>query len=262
MNRWVCRSALSLLVAGLVAFASGMTAHSAPTPDRIDEVPGRTALSFMHTPSGTRIGTANQGEARPGLSIVKLYVADYLLRHGDGSPEELALGQRMIRDSDDNAASQAYAKYPQSIDVIAAEYRLTSTRGSGFWGDAVTSTADTVTFLEAKKTIDPDSQILEWMATAAPAAADGTHQNWGTGRLPSVTGTKWGWSDYGPSVVASASFGPDFSVSANTYGTAEQHTSDVLGAFAQDPVSPPPQVAPDPIQDLIDRYLPPAITPR
>ncbi len=122
----------------------------------------------MHTPSGTRIGTANQGEARPGLSIVKLYVADYLLRHGDGSPEELALGQRMIRDSDDNAASQAYAKYPQSIDVIAAEYRLTSTRGSGFWGDAVTSTADTVTFLEAKKTIDPDSQILEWMATAAP----------------------------------------------------------------------------------------------
>ncbi|UOT07812.1 hypothetical protein MPY17_00815 [Rhodococcus opacus] len=130
MNRWVGRSALSLLVAGLVAFASGMTAHSAPTPDRIDEVPGRTALSFMHTPSGTRIGTANQGEARPGLSIVKLYVAEYLLRHGDGSPEDLALGQRMIRDSDDNAASQAYAKYPQSVDVIAAEYRLTSTRGS------------------------------------------------------------------------------------------------------------------------------------
>ncbi|KXX62207.1 MULTISPECIES: hypothetical protein [unclassified Rhodococcus (in: high G+C Gram-positive bacteria)] len=261
MKNWACRGALSLLVAGLVASASGMTAHSAPTPDRIDDVPARTALSFMHTPSGTRVGTANQGEARPGLSIVKLYVADYMLRHGDGSPEDFALGQRMIRDSDDNAASQAYAKYPQSIDVIAAEYRLTSTRGSGFWGDAVTSTADTVTFLEAKKTTDPDSQILEWMATAAPVAADGTHQNWGTGRLPSVTGTKWGWSDYGPSIVASASFGPDFSVSANTYGTADQHTSDVLGAFVQDP-TPPPQVVPDPIQDLIDRYMPPAITPR
>ena len=262
MKRWACRAALSLLVAGLVASASGVTAHSAPAPDRIDEVPGRTALSFMHTPSGTRVGTANQGEARPGLSIVKLYIADYMLRHGDGSPEDLALGQQMIRDSDDSAASQAYAKYPQSIDAIAAEYGLTSTRGSGFWGDAVTSTADTVTFLEAKKTTDPDSRILEWMATAAPVAADGTHQNWGTGRLPSVTGTKWGWSDLGPSVVASASFGPDFSVAANTYGTADQHTGDVLGAFAEDPASPPPPVAQDPIQELIDRFVPLLITPR
>nr|WP_231869051.1 hypothetical protein [Rhodococcus opacus] len=238
----------------MLASVSGMTAHAAPTPDRIEEVPGRTALSFAHTPSGTRVGTANQGEARPGLSIVKLYVADYMIRHGDGSPEDLALGERMIRDSDDNAASQAYAKYPQSIDAIAAEYRLTSTHGAEFWGNAVTSTADTVTFLEAKKTTDPDSRILDWMATAAPIAADGTHQNWGTGRLPSVTGSKWGWSDYGPSIVASASFGPDFSVSANTYGTADQHTSDVLGAFTPDPASPSPQPTQVPIRDLIDRY--------
>ena len=65
----------------------------------------------------------------------------------------------------------------------------------------------------------------------------------------------------GPSVVASASFGPDFSVAANTYGTADQHTGDVLGAFVQDP-TPPPPVVQDPIQDLIDRYMPPVITPR
>ncbi|RZL82613.1 MAG: hypothetical protein EOP32_10730 [Rhodococcus sp. (in: high G+C Gram-positive bacteria)] len=250
-----CRDVvLSLLAAGVVATASGWTAHAAPTPDRVDEVPGRTALSFAHTPSGTRVGTANHGEARPGLSIVKLYVADYMLRHGDGSPEDRALGQRMIRDSDDGAAAEAYAKYPQAIDAIAAEYRLTSTHGAGFWGNAVTSTTDTVTFLEAKKSTDPDGEILGWMATAAPVAADGTHQNWGTGLLPSVIGTKWGWSDTGPSVVASASFGSDFSVAANTYGTVDEHTGDVLGAFAQDPASPSPQPAQVPIRELIDRY--------
>ncbi|BAH48711.1 hypothetical protein ROP_04640 [Rhodococcus opacus B4] len=134
-------------------------------------------------------------------------------------------------------SDSAYAKYPQSIDAVAAEYRLTGTRGADFWGNSVTSTADTVTFLEAKTT-DPSSPILGWMATAAPVAVDGTRQNGGTGALPSVTGTKWGWSDDGSSVVASASFGPDFSVAANTYGTAEQHTSDVLGAFGLEPTPP------------------------
>lgn len=232
------------MVAGIVASASGPAAHAAPSPDGIGEVPGRTALSFIYTPTGARVGTANQGEARPGLSIAKLYVVDYMLRHGDGSPEDLALGQRMIRDSDDGAAAQAYAKYPQSIDAIAAEYRLISTRGAGFWGDAVTSTADIVTFLEAKKTTDLDSPILGWMETAALIAADGTYQNWGTGQLPSVTGTKWGWSDYGPSVVASVSFGSDFVVAAHTYGSADQHTGDVLGAFVQDPASPQPAQVP------------------
>ncbi|WP_241032528.1 hypothetical protein [Rhodococcus pseudokoreensis] len=229
------RSAVAAaLMAGGVACAATGQALAAPAPSEIADAPPRTALSFAHTPSGTRVGTANQGEARPGLSIVKLYVADYMIRHGDGSPEDLELGQRMIRDSDDAAASQAYAKYPQSIDAVAAEYRLTGTRGAAFWGNSVTSTADTVTFLEAKKTTDPNSPVLGWMATAAPVAVDGTHQNWGTGALPSVTGTKWGWSDDGSSVVASASFGPDFSVAANTYGTAEQHTDDVLGAFGSD----------------------------
>ncbi|MFE7421748.1 hypothetical protein [Rhodococcus sp. NPDC057529] len=241
------------LACGVVVCAGAGTAMAAPTPDAIAEIAPRTALSFAHTPSGTRVGTPNQTAARPGLSIVKLYIADYMIRRGDGSAEDRELGQRMIRDSDDNAADRAYAKYPHSVDAIAAEYRLTSTTGAGYWGNSATSTADTVAFLEAKKTTDPTSPILDWMATAAPVAADGTHQNWGTGRLPSVTGTKWGWSDYGPSVVASASFGPDFSVAANTYGTTDQHTSDVLGAFGPEPGPPP---APDqiPIGEVIDRY--------
>ncbi|MFE7421775.1 hypothetical protein [Rhodococcus sp. NPDC057529] len=251
---WPVRSVtLAALVSGVVVCAGAGEVAAAPIPDGFSEVPPRTALSFAHTPSGTRVGTANQTDARPGLSIVKLFVADYMLRHGDGSAEDRDLAQRMIRDSDDNAAERGYAKYPQSIDAIAAEYRLTSTHGGRQWGGSVTSTADTVTFLEAKKTTDVDSPILGWMATAAPVAADGTHQNWGTGQLPSVTGTKWGWSDFGPSVVASASFGSDFSVAASTFGTTDQHTGDVLGAFGPESGQPsePAQV---PIGEVIDHY--------
>ena len=166
--------AVVLMAGGVVCAATGL-AQAAPAPSGIADVPPQTALSFADTPSGTRVGTANQGEARPGLSIVKLYVADYMIRHGDGAPEDLELGQ---------------------------------------------------------------------LATAAPVAVDGTHQNWGTGALPSVTGTKWGWSDDGASVVASASFGPDFSVAANTYGTAEQHTGDVLGASGTEPAPPAGMVPP------------------
>lgn len=250
------------------ALGSG-TAHAAPTPADVGEVPARTAISFAHTPSGFRAGTANQGEARPGLSIVKLYMVDYMLRHGDGSAEDRALAERMIRASDDGAASRAHAKYPQAIDAIASEYGLTGTRGSGAWGSSATSAADAVTFLEAKKTTDPTSPVLGWMATAEPVAADGTPQDWGTALLPSVTGTKWGWSDYGPSVVASASFGPDFSVSAHTYGTTGEHSEDVLDAFG--PESLPPQHVPlgrvidhytgeDPLLDELARAVPPEWT--
>lgn len=174
-------------------------------------------------------GTANSGESRPGLSIVKLYIVDHALRHGDGSESDRALAERAIRASDDDAASQLYEKYPDSINATAREYGLGSTSGDAHWGYSNTSAADAAKFLRAKQTRDPGSPILHWMETAEPVAADGTRQNWGTANLPFVTGTKWGWSDQGPSVVASASVGGSlFSVAAVTYGTPGQQTGDVL----------------------------------
>ena len=205
-------------VAG-IAVVSAPAAQAAPTPiDNLSNVPSRTSLSFQYAPLGARIGTPNSTEARPALSTVKLYLVDYAMRHGDGSASDRDLAQRMIQSSDDAAASQLDDKYPGAIDAAAAEYRLTSTHRGSFWGDSVTSTADTVTFLEAKKATDPGSPILGWMATANPTAADGTLQNWGTSQLPGVVGTKWGWADDSSTGVASASFGPDFSVAAQTYG--------------------------------------------
>lgn len=215
---------ISVATAAVLVFAAPVAAAEVIDADG---VPSRTAFSFRTVLPGVGWGTSNEHEMRTGLSLVKLYMVDYALRRGDGSATDLALAERMIRDSDDAAADVLGAKYPQAIDAIAAEYRLTSTRSGPAWGESYTSTADVATFLATKQRIEPGSPIFGWMAAASERAADGTSQNWGTARLPGVEGSKWGWSDSGPLEVASASFGEGFAVAAHTRGTPEEQTADV-----------------------------------
>ena len=220
-----------IAVTSLPLAAGNVTAAPQPklTPQGTIDAPGRTQISFTHTPSGAHYGTANENEARPGLSIVKLYIADYVFKHG--TEADKAKATQMIRYSDDNIASELYGRYPDSINATAREYGLSNTHGAGHWGNSTTSSADTVKFLEAKKRENPSDPVLVAMNTASPVAADGYRQDYGTATLPGVIGTKWGWSDDRQSIHASASIGPDFSVAANTYGTKETHTSDVQNAF-------------------------------
>ncbi|MGW1738586.1 hypothetical protein ACWCPQ_07200 [Nocardia sp. NPDC001965] len=201
-----------------------------PFPAANEPAPSRTVIS-VRTQSGLHWGTAGEHQVRSALSLAKLYLTDYALRHGDGSADDRALGERMIRYSDDAAADAAEAKYPQAIAIVAAEYGLAQTRPGASWGSSTTSTADVADFLDAKQRTDAGSPLLAWMTAAAPRAADGTEQNWGTAVLPGVQGTKWGWADAPPPEVASASFGPGFSVAAHTAGSPEDQTADVLGAL-------------------------------
>jgi hypothetical protein len=217
--------------AAATLFALGASAAATAAPPPGAPVPPRTAISVRTAIPGLSFGTANQAQPRPGLSIVKLYMADYALRHGDGSATDRALAERMIRFSDDAAAARIYAEYPAAIDRIAAEYHLTHTWTGADWGTSYTSTADVATFLEAKQTSDPGSPILRWMAEPGRRAADGTLQNWGTVKVPWVLGTKWGWSDFGPSQVASASYGPGFTIAVQTHGTPADQNTDLLGAL-------------------------------
>lgn len=220
-----------IAVTSLPLAAGNVAAAPQPklTPQGTIDAPGRTQISFTHTPTGAHYGTANENEARPGLSIVKLYIADYVFKHG--TEADKAKATQMIRYSDDNIASELYGRYPDSINATAREYGLSNTHGAGHWGNSTTSSADTVKFLEAKKRENTSDPVLVAMSTASPVAADGYRQDYGTATLPGVIGTKWGWSDGRQSVHASASIGPDFSVAANTYGTKETHTSDVQNAF-------------------------------
>ncbi|MFG1791670.1 hypothetical protein [Nocardia sp. NPDC049149] len=196
----------------------------------LDGVPARTAIS-VRSPFGAQWSTANEHEQRASLSLIKLYLADYALHHGDGSRADRDLAERMIRYSDDGAATTIAAKYPQAINAVAAEYHLADTHAANDWGAATTSTADVADFLDTKKRTEPASLIFEWMAAAGEIAVDGTEQDWGTSRLPFVLGTKWGWSDVGAPDVASASFGPGFTVAAHTHGSAAEQTADLLDAL-------------------------------
>ncbi|MDH6284335.1 hypothetical protein [Prescottella agglutinans] len=228
----------ALAGAAVCAAASVATAAPVPVTDPGGHIaaPGRTAISFEHTPTGTHVGTGNEHESRPAESMVKLYIADYVFAHGtDGDKADAT---QMLRVSDDNIAARLYAKYPNSIDATAATFGLNDTRSAPHWGDASTSTFDLVKYLAVVKKTNPGSPVLAALATASPVAADGYAQNYGTAVLPGVIGTKWGWSDDRKSSHISASFGEDFAVAAHTYGPAAQLTADVLAAFTNPAPAP------------------------
>ncbi|WPF66226.1 MULTISPECIES: hypothetical protein [unclassified Corynebacterium] len=189
-------------------------------------VPERTQMT-MNIAGGPTIATANASESRPALSLSKLYLGYWVLAHG--APEDAAKVENMIRYSEDGTASALDARYPQAIPEVIAQFGLSNTHHNGFWGNTTTSTNDVTTFLEATRHDPAARPLFEGMRTAAPVAADGYAQDYGTAQLPGVLGTKFGWAD-DRSVHATASFGPGFSIAANTYGTRDDHTQDVKGA--------------------------------
>ncbi|AHH21489.1 hypothetical protein NONO_c67220 [Nocardia nova SH22a] len=213
------------LVASILAFL--MVGGTAATADPVAPVNPRTSIAIVSLVPGMSTGTSNSSESRAALSIIKVYLVAYALRHGDGSASDRELGQRAIRLSDNNAATALDDKYPDAIAATATEFGLTGTRRGAFWGESYTSARDAAEFLAAEERTDPLSPLLAWMATASPIAADGTAQNWGTSRLPAVIGSKWGWSDEPAAEVASASFGPGFAVAAFTFGDADTQNADL-----------------------------------
>lgn len=202
-------------------------ASAAPRPTSVPlEAPARTAISIIG-PFG-HFGTPNQYEPMPGLSMVKLYMVDYV--YHNGSRADRPDLEKMIRFSDDGAAQRIWNKYgAKTINETARIYHLHDTFAGSNWGKSYTSAADIATFLHAKR--GSGEPLLVWMAEAGDIAADGTRQNWGTARLPGAIGSKWGWSDDRTSVVASGTWGDDFTAAAITLGNATAQTADVLAAF-------------------------------
>lgn len=228
-----------LVLAGQgTAGAQGLPAGSAlpagppvPPPVSVDlpvlPIPARTAAELQIVP-GINLSTPNAHEQRPAESISKIFVADAVLR-GPHSEEDLADLRAMITASDDAAANRVQARHPGAIGETIARHGLAETTDTGHWGTMRTSVHDVSTLLSHIRAQDPGSPILDWMAHYAPVAADGTPQDWGTVDLPLVQGTKFGWSDYGPQNVATASYGPGFTVAANTWGSPADQTADLPG---------------------------------
>lgn len=193
------------------------------TPDPADFVSSgeRSQASFYRLSDGMQIGTANERKARPALSLIKLYIAKYVL--DNGTLEESYDALQMLVDSNDRFAAELYRSYPDSVDAVAEEYALYSTRGAEQWGYSVTSTYDAVTFISQLMVEDPTHPILTAMSVSTEIAADGYEQDFGTAQLPGALGTKWGWSD-DRDLHSSVSFGRGWVAAASVVGSAEDLT--------------------------------------
>lgn len=119
-------AAVALVVADAIEVGVAPQASAAPVP-RVDSAgriraPERTQISFTHSVTGAHLGTGNEDESRPALSV---------FAHGD--PADQAAATRMLQTSDDAIASQLYARCPSSISDTAA-YGLEDTRAGAHWG--------------------------------------------------------------------------------------------------------------------------------
>ncbi|AKE41878.1 putative secreted protein [Corynebacterium kutscheri] len=178
----------------------------------------RSQFTAISLGDGTWQGTSSQRLARSALSLSKLYIADYVLSHG--TLIERGMVEPMIRESNDDMATILFQRYPESIAEIAKKYHLYSTKPAEHWGYSQTSSFDVAYFLYQLIRNNPQSPILEWMRTIAPAAADGTEQNFGTALLNGVEGSKLAWSN-DHTLFSSASFGDGYVVVAMVQGDAD-----------------------------------------
>nr|WP_162933187.1 hypothetical protein [Corynebacterium lactis] len=189
----------------------------------------RTEMAIAYAPVGLGYRTHGAEVSLPGLSLVKLYIAQYVAEHGSG--EDRVEAMRMVSRSDDAVAAKLYAKYPDSIDSIARQYGLGATYGGNVWGVSQTSAADVVRFVSQLRATDPDSIVLEGMRQWSRLAADGYRQDFGLATLPGVEGAKLGWAN-GRGWHSSVVFGPGYVMAAITLGGKKEHTMDVAEALA------------------------------
>lgn len=183
---------------------------------------GKKAITYYRIETGMHMGSPTEHTPRYALSLIKLYIATYVIEHGSFEDKYLAL--EMIADSSDESAGKLFEKYPRSIDSIAREYGLTSTKAGKDWGHSKTSTYDVVRFIVQLMEDDPTHPVLVAMAHADEVSADGYQQDYGTAALSDVVGTKWGWSD-SKDRHSSVSFSENFVVAAAIEGSADELTS-------------------------------------
>lgn len=203
----------------------------------------RTALAVVH-PDGRVSISPKAEEARPALSLAKLYLAYYVLYNGTGEEKEQVA--EMIASSSDRIASQLDAKYPEGIDQIAKDFDLEQTSRNGYWGKTQTSARDVATFIAAIVWDPRAKPLFKGMEEQEDVAADGFVQGFGTARLNDVKGSKMGWSDDRKGATASVSWGETgdetWAVAALTEGTAYENTVDTRMGINQ--VEDTPEAAP------------------
>lgn len=200
-------------------------------PDTNRDVPPETneflegdegrSISYIRLHDDMHMGSASEHEPRPALSLIKLYIATYVMEKGEYEDKYEALD--MIASSSDMSAEDLFEKYPDSIDAIADEFNLESTKAGEKWGYSQTSTYDVASFISQLIERDETHPVLVAMAHADPISEDGYRQDYGTAKLSNVVGSKWGWSN-DKSINSSVSFGENFVAAASITGSSDDLT--------------------------------------
>ena len=179
------------------------------------------SITYIRLHDGMHMGSASEHEARPALSLIKLYIATYVMEKGEYEDKYEALD--MIASSSDKSAEELFDKYPDSIDTIADEFNLESTKAGEQWGYSQTSTYDVASFISQLIDRDETHPVLVAMAHADPISEDGYRQDYGTAKLSNVVGSKWGWSN-DKTINSSVSFGENFVAAASITGSSDDLT--------------------------------------
>lgn len=209
-----------------VGLAGGLAGGLAPAA-------ASTAIVFE---DGRHAGSPDAFAPRPALSLSKLYLGYWVLQHG--APADKARVEHMIRVSDDGLASEFDARYPNAIDDVARQFGLTATSRNGYWGNSTTSAYDVARFIQTVRRDPVAAPIILGMRNAAPIAADGFPQDFGTSRLPGAQGTKFGWADNPNSATGSVSFGDRWTAAALTNGGPQANTDEALRNIQVPPPAP------------------------
>jgi hypothetical protein len=176
--------------------------HRPATGMGVRAADARTALALA--------SVAGNGAATrpfPSASMVKLFMAEYLLHRARGDrlrldADDRALMRRMIASSDDPAASQLWVRHDgeRMVRDVVRRYGLSGTEPpavAGQWGQTVVTAEDLARFLSLLPVVahpDDADRLLRWMRSATPLAADGFDQRFGLyGAADGQAAVKQGW---------------------------------------------------------------------
>ncbi|SOD74812.1 hypothetical protein SAMN05892883_4004 [Jatrophihabitans sp. GAS493] len=162
----------------------------------------RNAIAVYDRASGTYWGAGDTERVYGSASVMKVFIATYLLLSGQMKGTVAAQAYDMIVRSND---ADATALWPRALGTrlepwIARHYGISdlgspNTR-AGTWGNTHITAHGMVLFYAAVKA---DPKVAPWllnaMRHAQPVAADGTHQFFGIPSATSSYAVKQGWAD-------------------------------------------------------------------
>jgi len=171
-----------------------------------DDARGTVSVVVL-APDGSTVLASRADEQLYTASLVKMQVVQQLFSQDAAGAISLTAGdldlmRAALTSSADGAMSTLWSRYDGAalVSAGAAQFGLAGTRPpsvAGQWGEAVTTAADTASFLaDLDRHLSPEdtATMLEWLRGVTARGADGFDQRFGlVGDVPDGAAAKQGW---------------------------------------------------------------------